>query len=60
MRIDDSQWRRKAAATNSDAGLKPGGYKVKSTGLKTGHYFAASSSSDAAPLQSRSRCVGTG
>src|SRR5438445_4319728 len=39
MRMVDSQWRRKGAATNSDAGLKPGGYKVKSTGLKTGHYL---------------------
>jgi len=38
MRMDDSKWRRKTAATNSDAGLKPGGYKVKSTGLTTGHY----------------------
>jgi len=36
--MDDSRWRRKAATANSDAGLKPGGYKVKSTGLKTGHY----------------------
>jgi len=38
MRMDDSERRRKTAATNSDAGLKPGGYEVKSTGLKTGHY----------------------
>ena len=37
--MDDSKWRRKATATNSDDGLTPGAYKVKSTGLKTGHHM---------------------